>query len=161
MTYGGGKPHPAGDRGQRYEVTFFNPEEGERQALGWCATPEGAQRMKDAVHQHPTWESPQVTDLAFDAQGVLRPARAPVHPPAVIAKQRLIGAANMIRGRGWTDGAALVIYPGEHSTIPDSITLHSGFAEALPAGYKLQFEAPAGSVDFAVYGVAEAWRMRQ
>lgn len=62
MTINGGKPHAVGDRGQRYEVTFFNPSTGTRQVLGWSETHEGALCMADGVDAHPSWKQPKVVD---------------------------------------------------------------------------------------------------
>lgn len=62
MTHSGGKPHEVGDRGQRYEVSFFNPETNERQVLGWTNSVEAARSMADGVDAHPSWEFPRVTD---------------------------------------------------------------------------------------------------
>ena len=62
MTINGGKPHAVGDRGQRYEVTFFNTATLKRQVLGWSETREGANRMADGINAHPAWEQPQIVD---------------------------------------------------------------------------------------------------
>lgn len=62
MTHSGGKTHAIGDRGQRYEVSFFNPATGQRQSLGWSETAEGAQSMAESVEAHPSWEYPWITD---------------------------------------------------------------------------------------------------
>ena len=64
MTIDGGKPHAVGYRGQRYEVTFFNPATFSRQVLGWCDTIEGAESMAAGVNMHPAWEQPQIEDRA-------------------------------------------------------------------------------------------------
>ena len=62
MTYGGGKPHEIGDRGQRYEVTFFNPQRGLRVVLGWAEELKVAQTLADAVNDHPSWREPEIED---------------------------------------------------------------------------------------------------
>jgi hypothetical protein len=62
MTHSGGKPHEVGDRGQRFEVSFFNPSANGRQVLGWTDDEETARRMADSVDLHPSWEFPWVTD---------------------------------------------------------------------------------------------------
>ena len=63
MTYDGGKPHPnVGDRGQRYEVSFFNPDTGGRMVLGWTDTLSGVNKMFEAIRVHPSWEQPAVRD---------------------------------------------------------------------------------------------------
>jgi len=63
VTHSGGKPHTnVGDRGQRYEVSFFDPKLNDRRILGWTDSIEDARRMADAVDAHPTWAYPHVTD---------------------------------------------------------------------------------------------------
>lgn len=62
MTINGGKPHAVGDRGQRFEVTFFNPATFKRQVLGWSESIEGAESMVAGIHKHPAWEQPQIED---------------------------------------------------------------------------------------------------
>lgn len=62
MTINGGKPHAVGYRGQRYEVTFFNPATSQRHVLGWSSTLEGAESMVDGINKHPAWEQPQIVD---------------------------------------------------------------------------------------------------
>lgn len=62
MTINGGQPHAVGDRGQRYEVTFFNPATRKRQVLGWASTLEGAEGMVAGIYKHPAWEQPRVED---------------------------------------------------------------------------------------------------
>lgn len=62
MTHSGGKPHAVGDRGQRFEITFFDPEQDARRVLGWSADAEGAQRMAASVSAHPSWRDPEVRD---------------------------------------------------------------------------------------------------
>lgn len=68
MTINGGQPHAVGDRGQRYEVTFFNPATKRRQVLGWSATHDGAASMAAAVDAHPSWEQPQIEDRGQQEQ---------------------------------------------------------------------------------------------
>jgi len=62
MTINGGKPHAVGDRGQRYEVTFFNSATFKRQVLGWCETREDAERIVATMSDHPVWEQFQIVD---------------------------------------------------------------------------------------------------
>ena len=62
MTHSGGKPHSVGDKGQRYEVTYFNPRTNRREVLGWTNDAEQARKMGDAIDAHPSWELPQVRD---------------------------------------------------------------------------------------------------
>ena len=65
MTHSGGKPHDVGDRGQRYEVTFFDGQN--RQIFGWAHTDLGVSRMTSSIEKHPTWTEPQVRDRQADA----------------------------------------------------------------------------------------------
>lgn len=62
MTINGGKPHAVGDRGQRFEVTFFNPATFGRQVLGWVETREDAERIVATMSDHPVWEQFQIVD---------------------------------------------------------------------------------------------------
>jgi hypothetical protein len=62
MTINGGKPHAVGDRGQRFEVTFFNPATFKRQVLGWCETREDADKIVATMRDHPVWEQFQIVD---------------------------------------------------------------------------------------------------
>ena len=67
MTHSGGKPHRVGDMGQRYEVTFFDPEANRRKVLGWTVTAKDARRMADAVESHPSWQYPQIWDRKIES----------------------------------------------------------------------------------------------
>lgn len=60
MTHSGGKPHNVGDKGQRYEVTFFDGEK--RRVFGWSDTPEGCQPMMRSIEAHPVWKFPHMRD---------------------------------------------------------------------------------------------------
>ena len=62
MTINGGKPHAVGDRGQRYEVTFFTPATTQRHVLGWCETRADAERIVASMRDHPVWEQFQIED---------------------------------------------------------------------------------------------------
>lgn len=62
MTINGGQPHAVGDRGQRYEVSFFDEQAKCRRVLGWSATIEGARSMAGGVEAHPSWAHPWITD---------------------------------------------------------------------------------------------------
>ena len=64
MTHSGGKPHPVGDRGQRYEITFFNGKK--RQVYGWTDNADNAHRICDSINKHPVWRLPQLRDRAVD-----------------------------------------------------------------------------------------------
>lgn len=62
MSHSGGKPHGVGDRGQRYEVSYFDPAANERRVMGWTDDLATAQRMADAVERHPSWCFGWLTD---------------------------------------------------------------------------------------------------
>ena len=62
MTHSGGKPHAVGDKGQRFEISFFNPKSNKREVLGWTDDLESARRMTDSIEAHPSWEYPWLTD---------------------------------------------------------------------------------------------------
>jgi hypothetical protein len=62
MTHSGGKPHAVGDRGQQYEITFFDPDTNERLVLGWTDDIVAAQGMSNGIEQHPSWCYPQIRD---------------------------------------------------------------------------------------------------
>ena len=51
-----------GDRGQRYEVSFFNPATNSRQIAGWTDDIEIARSMANGIEKHPSWEYPWITD---------------------------------------------------------------------------------------------------
>lgn len=61
MTYRCGK-FKTGDRGQRYEITFFDPQDKSRSVFGWSDDLSGANMMCDSIHKHPTWRDPKVRD---------------------------------------------------------------------------------------------------
>ena len=49
MTHSGGKPHTnVGDRGQRYEVRFYERETGAEEAMGWTDEADGGKLMESA-----------------------------------------------------------------------------------------------------------------
>lgn len=64
MTHSGGKPHPVGDRGQRYEVrmTGYGPKEPGESVLGWSDTLDGARRMMEAILTAPGCTSATIFD---------------------------------------------------------------------------------------------------
>lgn len=62
MTHSGGKPHAIGDRGQRFEISFFDPTSNSRKVFGWSDTRAGAENMVDSIDLHPVWKDPQVLD---------------------------------------------------------------------------------------------------
>jgi len=50
------------DRGQRYEISFFDPRTKSRRVFGWSGNQAGANRMRDSIHKHPVWRDPKVRD---------------------------------------------------------------------------------------------------
>lgn len=62
MTHSGGKPHPVGDRGQRYEVSFLALGSNVRKALGWTDGMTTAQKLVEAIDAHPAWSDPEIRD---------------------------------------------------------------------------------------------------
>lgn len=63
MTHSGGKPHTnVGDRGQRFEISYYDPRTGMRHVFGWCETENGATAMMDAISKHPVWTDSQRKD---------------------------------------------------------------------------------------------------
>lgn len=72
MTWGGGKPHEVGDRGQRYEVrTTGYPEEGVN-VIGWTDALDGAERMMIAILKAPGCTSAQIFDRQEDKLVITR-----------------------------------------------------------------------------------------
>lgn len=69
MTHSGGMPHEVGDRGQRFEVSFYDPDQNKRRTLGWSETIESARQMAAAIESHPRWQFVQILDrhAAIDA----------------------------------------------------------------------------------------------
>ncbi len=62
MTDNCGKLLEGGDRGQRYEITYFDPDADGRCIFGWSDTPKGAATMEVAIDLHPSWSHPQTQD---------------------------------------------------------------------------------------------------
>jgi len=63
MTHSGGKPHTnVGDRGQRYEVSYWDISDRVRKVFGWATTLEGAAQFCGAIDLHPNMDKPQVFD---------------------------------------------------------------------------------------------------
>lgn len=63
MTHSGGKPHTnMGDQGQRFEVSFFDPDEWVRKVFGWSDTAKGARSLLGSIDRHPSWEFPLTRD---------------------------------------------------------------------------------------------------
>jgi hypothetical protein len=62
MTHSGGKPHAVGDRGQRYEVSYYDPYSNTRKTFGWSDTIEGAQAFARSIELHPSMQFPKIRD---------------------------------------------------------------------------------------------------
>lgn len=69
MTHSGGKPHAVGDKGQKYEVTYYDPISNCRKTFGWSDTEGGAQAMADSIEVHPSWQYPQIMDRTVNGKG--------------------------------------------------------------------------------------------
>ena len=54
--------HNVGDLGQRYEVSFYDPNQNKRIVFGWSETIEGAIKFENAIKAHPVWVDPQTID---------------------------------------------------------------------------------------------------
>lgn len=67
MTHSGGKPHAVGDKGQQFEVTFFDPNTDTRKVLGWSDTMRGAAQLASCVEAHPSWDFAQIRDRTVRA----------------------------------------------------------------------------------------------
>lgn len=71
MTHSGGKQHKVGDRGQRYEVSVFDPSVGKRVVFGWTDSEEDARAMVTGIGLHPF-----MTDAKFmDRFSIIDPVR--------------------------------------------------------------------------------------
>ena len=62
MTWGGGKPHAVGDRGQRYEVRATGYPRKERSVIGWTESLDGAERMMVGILKAPGCTSAEIFD---------------------------------------------------------------------------------------------------
>lgn len=62
MTHSGGKEHAVGDRGQRWEVSFYNPATNKREVYGWTDDDATALSMSDCIEKHPSWQFGWITD---------------------------------------------------------------------------------------------------
>ena len=58
-----------GDRGQRYEVTYFDPQAKSRSVFGWSDDQVVADTMRDSINKHPTWRDPKVRDRQVETKG--------------------------------------------------------------------------------------------
>ncbi len=71
MTHSGGKPHPVGDKGQRFEIRFEYAPDMEKpgeHVMGWSTTRDGAQAMADGFAQAPYIARAWVVDRQPDRQ---------------------------------------------------------------------------------------------
>lgn len=72
MTHSGGKPHTnVGDRGQRYEVRYFD-EDGASKVFGWTDDYTGG-AMVESIKLHPSMSRPHVVDRQPGPLTGLRP----------------------------------------------------------------------------------------
>jgi hypothetical protein len=55
-------PEQIGDKGQRYEVTYFDTDAGKRRTFGWTSTLAGARSLAQAIDLHPTMDEPMIMD---------------------------------------------------------------------------------------------------
>lgn len=62
MTWAGGRPHPVGDRGQRYEVSVLEDATQKRLTCGWTNDKSSAERMAVCLALRPGWSMGQVRD---------------------------------------------------------------------------------------------------
>ena len=62
MTHSGGKPHNVGDKGQRFEVTYFDPYTSTRKVFGWAHDKVGVDIFFNSINLHPSMELPEMTD---------------------------------------------------------------------------------------------------
>lgn len=74
MTHSGGKPHAVGDRGQRYQVTFFDESANKRKVCGWSETAEGARSYVKGIELHPGWSVPQIWDRTIESDPLIEPS---------------------------------------------------------------------------------------
>lgn len=75
MTHSSGKPHPTGDRGQRYEVTYLE-DGGERKVYGWTDDLLVTEHMCRMIGLHPERRDPKVRDRHGFPEGVFDPVAA-------------------------------------------------------------------------------------
>jgi hypothetical protein len=74
VTHSGGKPHAVGDRGQRYQVTYFDEAANKRKVCGWSDTAEGARSFVDGIIQHPGWSFAQIWDRTISSDPLIDPS---------------------------------------------------------------------------------------
>jgi len=126
VTHSGGKPHAVGDRGQRYEVTYFDPSSNSRKVMGWCSNLARAEQFSTAIDKHPVWRSPQIRDreTSFVPDGAPWIPTAVELPPEGVVVDTKIDDANCCRneqpmkrrGRLWwfADDSMYVYYTPTH-----------------------------------------------
>ena len=73
MTHSGGKPHTVGDQGQRYEVSVYDEDKGERVVCGWSDDPEIARQMATSFAKRPGWSLEQILDRWAGRDFSIRP----------------------------------------------------------------------------------------
>ena len=59
-------PEKIGDKGQRYEVRYFDGADRTLKTFGWAKTLASAERLCDAIRIHPVWNTPTIFDRATD-----------------------------------------------------------------------------------------------
>lgn len=62
MTHSGGKPHEVGDKGQRYEVSYYDPSTSTRKKFGWTNDFITAAGMLRSISLHPTMQLGMIHD---------------------------------------------------------------------------------------------------
>lgn len=55
-------PPTEGDQGQRFEVTYLDPETKERKPFGWCQSIEVARIMVKSIGLHPSLTDGRIED---------------------------------------------------------------------------------------------------
>ena len=60
------------DRGERYEVTFFDPSSNGRMIFGWFERLEDANRCCKGITKHPSWRDPKIRDRQQAISGDLK-----------------------------------------------------------------------------------------
>lgn len=72
MTWGGGKPHPVGDRGQRYEVRVTGYPKPEESVLGWTDNLDRAGEMLTSILKAPGATSATIFDRVEQKKVITR-----------------------------------------------------------------------------------------
>lgn len=62
MTHSGGKPHPTGDRGQRFEISYWSKAYHRRMIFGWSDNVAGAVAMAESINLNPSMTHPEIKD---------------------------------------------------------------------------------------------------